>query len=132
MEKKLAHRNREVLALRKAKQFCTAEMSAIVERVEALFAVVGDEQLDALIAAAETARAERLGLGPVKEYADEPEDDEDDADAEVSPSGARQRGEEDVGVDTDEDTARSFAMDGGAESDDSDGAAVVLEHPRSR
>ena len=51
MEKKLAHRNREVLALRKAKQFCTAEMSAIVERVEALFAVVGDEQLDALIAA---------------------------------------------------------------------------------
>ena len=40
MEKKLAHRNREVLALRKAKQFCTAEMSAIVERVEALFADV--------------------------------------------------------------------------------------------
>ena len=73
-------------------------MSAIVERVEALFAVVGDEQLDALIAAAETPRAERLGLGPVKEYADEPEDDEDDADAEVSPSahasagGGRRRG----------------------------------------
>ena len=56
MEKKLAHRNREVLALRKAKQFCTAEMSAIVERVEALFAVVGDEQLDALIAAADPPR----------------------------------------------------------------------------
>ena len=130
MEKKLAHRNREVLALRKAKQFCTAEMSAIVERVEALFAVVGDEQLDALIAAAETPRAERLGLGPVKEYADEPED-EDDADAEVSPSGARQRGEGSVDEDVGDDLAGSFAMDGDAESDDSDGAAV-LGNPGSR
>ena len=130
MEKKLAHRNREVLALRKAKQFCTAEMSAIVERVEALFAVVGDEQLDALIAAAETPRAERLGLGPVKEYADEPED-EDDAEAEVSPSGARQREEGSVDEDVGDDLARSFATDGETESDDSEGAAV-LGNPASR
>ena len=130
MEKKLAHRNREVLALRKAKQFCTAEMSAIVERVEALFAVVGDEQLDALIAAAETPRAERLGLGPVKEYADEPED-EDDAEAEVSPSGARQREEGSVDEDVGDDLARSFATDGETESNDSEGAAV-LGNPASR
>ena len=130
MEKKLAHRNREVLALRKAKQFCTAEMSAIVERVEALFAVVGDEQLDALIAADETPRAERLGLGPVKEYADEPED-EDDAEAEVSPSGARQREEGSVDEDVGDDLARSFATDGETESNDSEGAAV-LGNPASR